>query len=69
MANGRRIRKPKTPTVRESLAKISESLSQIADALRDSRGDYASWGILDALNDIAEYGPGKAPKDRYDWRH
>jgi len=57
---------PKLPTTRESLARISESLSRIANmietALFDGKGDPLLEGLSCALMDIAEYGPGKAPK-------
>ena len=70
----RKTRKPKLPTVRESLARISDSLLQIADNLKyglydSGNGDAVLQNIQEALWDMAEYGPGKAPKDRYDWRH
>ena len=73
MANTQKTKKPKAPTTRESLARISEALSHIARSLEaglyDLKGDSALTGIQEALWDIAEYGPGKAPKGHYDWRH
>lgn len=69
MKKASRPRNPRVPTARESLAQVNKSLSLILDALCDAKGDFALWGILEALNDIAEYGPGKAPKEKYAWRH
>ena len=60
--------KPKLPTVRESLANISQSLREIVNSLQDNRGDYAFASMVEALFDLTEYGPGKAPKGLYDWR-
>jgi len=65
--------KPSIPTIRQSLAKISESLSQIALYLKcglyDGKGDSALENIQEAVCDIAQYGAGKAPKELYEWRH
>ena len=70
MAKGR---KPAVPTVEESLAQISESLRKIAEELEfglyNGKGDCVLETIKDALHDIAEYGPGRAPKGHYRWRH
>ena len=41
---------------------------QLEFGLYDGKGDCALEGIKDALYDIAQFGPGKAPKDRYSWR-
>jgi hypothetical protein len=64
--------KVKIPTTTESLARIADSLAKIAlileTGLFDSRGDGALDSIQSALFDIAQYGPGGAPKDRYAWR-
>ncbi|HZR66930.1 MAG TPA: hypothetical protein VFA85_17455 [Terriglobales bacterium] len=64
--------KPQLPTTRESLARIASSLASIARSLEfglyDSKGDAALDAIQSALTDIAQYGPGKAPKERYEWR-
>lgn len=64
-----KLRKQRTPTVRESLASISKSLEIIANSLVDSKGDYALASIVETLLDIAEYGPGQTPKGHYAWRH
>lgn len=66
--------KPKLPTERESLARISESLAEIVRLLQcglfdSGNGDSSLENIQNALFDIAEYGPGKAPAGYYDWRH
>jgi hypothetical protein len=68
-----KVNKPKLPTTRESLAKISDSLTRIAKLLEtglySANGDCALENIQYALYDIAEYGPGKVPKKQYAWRH
>jgi hypothetical protein len=33
------------------------------------KGDSVLDSLQSALHDIAEYGPGKAPKGHYAWRH
>jgi hypothetical protein len=72
MRKTRKAPKPKLPTTRESLARIADSLANISRhlelGLSDSKGDGALDAMQCALFDIAQFGPGNAPKERYEWR-
>ena len=72
MPKAPRAQKPKLPTAQQSLAQIAESLGKIACILEasflDLNGNCLLENISSALFDVAQYGPGQAPKDRYAWR-